>query len=382
MKKILFILLVALVSCSSPEQGDIKVINVDLSSTENVLLTSDVASESSLIIVETSDTSHLIGAPISVVEQGNYLYIADDASIFMIDKSGKILNTISKKGKGPDEYLMIADIQIDEQGRLWVLCRDNKTLYCYSWESGELVKKVTTDAWLIRMKYVGDDKMLCFIGNEMDDKNAHQLRTIDLNTGEVVQRELPIDEKQAEYLHWMMRNHFTADGGKTYFYEPFCDTLYCLDEHYNLKPSKYVDLGGKGIPRSFFDEDYYDVRDFYIHLSEKGYAYGINMFLTSGAKCLFTFTYDGEYRWYADSANGGRGGKALVEDILLEGYEFDMNNDVFCVQDNGVLIVALSPFMVIETMKGKVDGDTLELLKKKLGYMGDDQNPVLFRMKL
>ena len=58
--------------------------------------------------------------------------------------------------------------------------------------SGELVKKVSTDAWLMRMKYVGDDKMLCYIGNEMDDKNAHQLRTIDLNTGEGFNASCPL----------------------------------------------------------------------------------------------------------------------------------------------------------------------------------------------
>lgn len=358
-----------------------KVIHVDLSTTENVLLTSDVASESSLIIVETSDTTHLIGTPISMVEQGDYLYIADNASIFKIDKSGKILNTISKRGNGPDEYLMIADIQIDEQGRLWVLCRNNKTLYCYSWD-GELLKKIVSDAWLMHIKYVGNNRMLCYIGNEKDDNNAHQLRTIDLGTGDVLGRELPIDVKKAEYLHILTRNHFYENDRQVYFYQGYNDTIYAFDENFELVPHLFVDFGGNNIPSSVFERSYEDVRDFSQHIDKDIYAYGTNIFLKQGEKDLLCFMYKNDYHWCFSKGDEQKHGALFIDDTLLDGYRFRMGDDPFFVQKDGVLIIALSPFMIIETMKESMDAATLEHLRTILNYVGDDQNPVLFRMKL
>ena len=381
LSKLLFVLFF-LVSCNQTEVGTIQKMDVSIPSSSEVLKTSQIATDVSTIVIETPEDGYMIGELVAVVEHGRKLYVSDGNSIIMIDEEGRILKTISKKGEGPDEYLEIADIQIDEQGRLWVLSRINKTLYCYSWDDEKLIKKIVTDAWLMKMKYIGNDKMLCYIGNEMDDKNVHKLRTIDLKTGEVIQKELPINVKQAEYLHWMTRNHFSVDGVKTYFYELFCDTIYSLDDDFNLKPSKYIDIEGRGIPPSFLDEEYNDVLDFYQKLSSKGYAYGVNMYLTKGKNSLLTFIYDGGYKWFAKLDKRSLAGNALVEDVILEGYEFDNDNDVFFVEDNGVLIIALSPFLVMERMKEVADDATLERLKKKLGYLGDDQNPILLMIKL
>lgn len=381
MKKLLF-LLFCLVSCKQTEVGTIQKMDVSIPSSSDVLKTSQIATDVSIIVVETPASGYLLGEPTALVERGHYLYIADRTSIVMLDDSGRILKTINKKGEGPDEYLQIADIQIDELGRLWVLCRNNKTLYCYSWDDGELIKKIDSDAWLMKIKYIGNDKMLCYIGNEMDDKNAHKLRTIDLKTGEVIQKELPINAKQAEYLHWMTRNHFSVDGEKTYFYELFCDTIYSLDEDFCLKPSIYIDIEDRGIPPSFFEEEYNDVLDFYQELSSKRYAYGVNMYIAKRGKILLTFTYDGGYKWFAELEKRRLAGNVLVEDVLLEGYEFDMDNDAFFVQENGEMIVAISPYLFIETMKEKADKETVQRLAQRIRYMGDSQNPILLRIKL
>lgn len=380
MKKLLFFLIV-FASCSSPEETGIALLNVGISSSEEILKTSDVFSLCSLVTIETPDDEHLIGSPSCLVERRGFYYISDRVRVLKVNADGEIVGLISKRGQGPEEYMHVTDIEIDDDDHLWVLCRGNKTLYCYSWD-GELLKKIVSDAWLMHIKYVGNNRMLCYIGNEKDENNDHQLRTIDLVTGDVLGRELPIDEKKAEYLHILTRNHFYENDRLVYFYQGYNDTIYAFDENFELVPHLFVDFGGNNIPSSVFERSYEDVRDFSQHIDKDIYAYGTNIFLKQGEKDLLCFMYKNDYHWWFSKGDEQKHGALFIDDTLLDGYRFRMGDDPFFVQKDGVLIIALSPFMIIETMKESMDAATLEHLRTILNYVGDDQNPVLLRMQL
>ena len=168
-----------------------------------------------LIPLETND-SVIIDEPVQILIKKGYVYVADNSAVYKFDMEGRVLASLRHRGKAPDDYLSITDIQPDETGNIWILSRNNQALLNYSWD-GTLLKKVKLNAWGAKIRLLGEGKMLLYIGNEKDKENAHQLLLLDLNAETTEGRSLAIDELKANYLHVISRNNF-SQGEETYFY--------------------------------------------------------------------------------------------------------------------------------------------------------------------
>ncbi len=86
--------------------------------------------EAEFIPLETTSQS-LIGEIEKVMITSHYIFVLDKTKankLFMFDRKGKFIRTVGKTGKGPNEYLVLTDFDIDENSIYISSQRNNKML--------------------------------------------------------------------------------------------------------------------------------------------------------------------------------------------------------------------------------------------------------------
>ena len=360
MNKILFICFVSALFCSCSKKVDesINTLSVKLGDTSDYVNLSNVVSSSECIPLETND-SVIIDDIVKVISHEGSIYVADRFSVFKYDGDGKFNSKFDRHGIGPDEYIHISDLLVGEEEELWILSRSGQNLYNYAW-NGTLKGSINLNCWATKM---------C---------------ALNLDAPENVEGYLPIDDKKSQYLHVMGHNYFlpVGESGETYFYQQFCDTIYQIGEK-GISSAFYVDFAGRNIPKSFFDNEYQNIMDFFQTLLPRGYAYGVNWLWGNGKTFWLSYYYGGEP--YLSILSGNETCKnvyELHEDMSLLGYPIRLEELPVCIQSADELIMALSPVDIMEYGKKNLNIHQQDELKQRIHYTGDDQNVVLLKLKL
>ena len=88
----------------------------------------------------------LLGNISKVIPHNNRLYILDKSitkSVFVFDIQGSWINTISRMGKGPGEYLEVTDIYIDPiDESLNLVCPANRKIMKFDQDGNNLIKEI------------------------------------------------------------------------------------------------------------------------------------------------------------------------------------------------------------------------------------------------
>jgi len=86
------------------------------------------------VILDTSNDDFLFSYIDKIVLSEDYIYILDWISrrILIFDHNGNPVRSLSKRGRGPGEYLQISDFDVDENGSIWVIDGQSDILLKYS----------------------------------------------------------------------------------------------------------------------------------------------------------------------------------------------------------------------------------------------------------
>lgn len=91
-------------------------------------------------------------------------------SIFMFDYQGNFLSKISKRGAGPEEYIKIRSVAIDDkEKRIFILDSRNRILI-YTFEGG-YISSLRLDLFFSDMKYLGNDVLICYCDYAANEDN-------------------------------------------------------------------------------------------------------------------------------------------------------------------------------------------------------------------
>jgi hypothetical protein len=305
--------------------------------------------------------------------------VADANTLYQFNEQGLLVRKISKRGGGPSEYISISDFEITPSKEVWILSRSGRALYHYTWD-GVLKKRFPLDCWAERIHLLGNNRMLLYVGNEKDGQNAYQMRVIDLNSGKTVAEYMKIDPDKASYLHVHAENIFLDQPSGLLYYNLFDDMIYQIKD--GIKPVYKVNLLDKNIPASFYRNKYKNVMVFFQELFRHDYAYGIGIFLKGQKNYLLSYYYNHQCRMAlidTESRQSIADFYAMKEDIKLLGYTIEKLPDK--VYGNGdELILPLLPSEIVRSFNG--EGRKQDAIKQVLHYTGEDQNPVLFVLKL
>lgn len=212
----LFVSVLLLTACSPAIKKDsLKTLDVSLSSANASLQMSKFASSVKCVPLGT-DNAIIIDKLTRVVMTDDFIYVADKSSLYKLTLAGDIVKSICHRGNAPTEYVSISDFQLDEDGSVWVLSRNNKALYNYTWEDS-LQRKINLDNWVEKIYLLGKDRMLLYAGNEKSKEYEHTLYVLDMKAEAVTDRSLPIDDYKSDYLHVKSDNHFSCNAEQCFF---------------------------------------------------------------------------------------------------------------------------------------------------------------------
>ncbi|MDD4000914.1 MAG: 6-bladed beta-propeller [Bacilli bacterium] len=154
------LLLLALFSCQndSPKNFIIDLEKaIDVSSSKNSL--SSLIESYNITQLETSSDC-LIGRISKVVKVSNLFFIKTSGSeLLVFDREGKYLRQIGNKGKGPGEYVQIADFSVSEDGSV-VAISSYKDILFYRVDEGHFIKKQSLDYFVNSLCYLPNEELL------------------------------------------------------------------------------------------------------------------------------------------------------------------------------------------------------------------------------
>jgi hypothetical protein len=230
-------------------------------------------------------------------------------SIIIFDRSGKYINSISKKGRGPGEYLYISDFMFDEKTREITIC-DQDRLKKYSF-NGDYISEQKFDSRVSKILRMDDGNLVSEKGLPTDNIQTNYHLRILSNKLEVLAKRLPIIPSGGPGFGLEGQTFRTAlNKNYAYFFSYSGDTVYHISGN-NIKPVyllKYdrpiiTTTDGTGTYKSDPDKSYrqlsyYEVGNVSLlqyYYKNQGYCFSFNQ-LTGQSKSFFTkFPIQGVY---------------------------------------------------------------------------------------
>ena len=384
-KIIITIGIISLTSCTkhkdSTESTNILQIDVPVENLSYAVKVSDFA-ENLFIPLETTD-SILLGKITTIHTTERYIYLTDRTSLYKFQYNGQFVERIKKQGKGPKEYIEISDFQIDENGNAWILSRTSQSLNLYSWNN-ELIQSFNIGIWADNIHLINNNQMILYTNNERGNGNNHQLHVFNLKTGKEEVQYKEIDLIKSKYLFVKNHNSFrqSPKDSTITFSQIFNDTIYSVTFQ-SYAPLYLINWGGKNIPKSFYDQAYKDIMDFFTQLHKhENYVYGVNYFVEHENSYWLSFFYQKKCYWGIIPKSEGKAlifNELIIDDIDNK-YAIDLV-DISCfVQNDGSLVIPLSIFDINEYANA-LKKEKADIIKHKINYVSEDQNPLLMIIK-
>jgi hypothetical protein len=149
------------------------------------------------IPLETTNES-LIGTITDIQSDGDTLFIADflnQKAVSIFTKNGKYLHTISRLGKGPQEYLSCFDFQVDNNNNIiYILDGNNGYILGYDYE-GNFIEKIQLPLSYVNHFILSDHGTIyldCgYRPNDSDGDEWHNIIEIDKLSGDIIHSYFP-----------------------------------------------------------------------------------------------------------------------------------------------------------------------------------------------
>ena len=245
---ILFTALILFCSCSNDTSNNTPIIDVKSVIGKGAIHnTSEFIKDIKYVPLETGPNS-IVGDIKKIVVMNNRIYVSDNqGKISIFDMSGRILNTLTRKGRGPQEYVDITDYTVDPKGNIFILA------------SRDGIIEYDNDMKFVRkLNFESDNNNIFHLDISLIKEGLFASNII--NYGTIRQQALTIYDDTLKVLvsydtevvtldyasiTIMPYNHYVYDGDMT-IYRRVSDTIFNINIKNNYSKSvKYVlDYGG------------------------------------------------------------------------------------------------------------------------------------------
>lgn len=256
MKKCLILLfgLLLLFCCTTKETDVDGVIRLELpfrDNGEHILNMSEFVDSIHYIRLETNP-DNIIGEVGKLICLDNKIAIVDNMfshSVYFFDMQGKYLNKIAHRGSGPDEYVKIESVSIDEAGkRVFILDTNQHKILVYTLE-GQYLNSIEVDFSCFGIQYIENDVLACYCdyytGNDAMLKNNQTPLIVlyDMNDrGKKAYLYEDISIKGSETTMAYMLSKYTRNLAS--FTHPLSSYIYTIDSQL-VKEGYLIDFGDK-----------------------------------------------------------------------------------------------------------------------------------------
>jgi len=268
MHKVLFFLiafftLVLFCDCSEKKTNrntsDISIIKVDTEGSIDKVNCSEIFSDIRYIPLDTGE--NLIGEISNIISFKNKLFILDSditKTVFCYNTNGEFLFKINSVGEGPEEYINLTSISIDEENeQLLLYSNASRKILKYNLE-GNLIEVVNIDFFASKFSYVGNGNSV-FLANystikeglEKDGKLPNIIITNSdykiINTAGYFTKDI-----YSSAIPKLFTNFNPLSGNELSLIQECNDTIYHIQGG-NIRPAYYIDFGNKKKSDKFYE---------------------------------------------------------------------------------------------------------------------------------
>ena len=206
---------------------------------------SSVANRIKYIPLETNPDC-ILGRDYKVELTEKYIFIFDYLNLYRFSITGKFLNKIGYKGRGPGEYMRLgAGFAIDDiQKEVFLLDFERKKILVYKYDGTFLrdLKLQFIGQFIshINRKYIIHNNM--FYNFFANNKPTFELEVIDFEGNQINQFESTLDRNK-KYGLLLYPPHFFQYYNLTYYKTPLNDTIFCFASPREKNPYAIVSTG-------------------------------------------------------------------------------------------------------------------------------------------
>ena len=252
----------------------------------------DIFDKIRFLKLETSDSS-LIGKVKNMFVTTEKIFVSDAQGVFVFDHNGSFLSKLKRPGRAPGEYLAFTSLSVDTANSIFeVLDNRSQQIAIYDYNGHFIAKK---DIPIVPLSFIkANNEYFFFTGNQYVSGYPYSLVLASVEDEFVVRGQyFPVSLEKSKYMHIQFNYNFYAYQDTIRFFRPLADTIYSILNHGSV-PRYSVDFGEQKIPKSFYDNPFSDIREFYTRLFEKEYAYNISAILETTGHLMFVYHIRGK----------------------------------------------------------------------------------------
>ncbi|MFO7616737.1 MAG: 6-bladed beta-propeller [Bacteroidales bacterium] len=234
---------------------DLGLINLDLETlaqNEVSLGLSDLARKIEYIRLETLPEA-LLNPTRIIYRNGNIVVLNRNGSVHLFDSEGRFIRQIGQIGGGPDEYLGAQYMELSADGSLIHLYfTRGRSCYTYDLDGNKVGSfQLAYNSWRFAPIGQGKHMMISPYGAFSTDSLPFLFFVQD-ETGQVI-RKYPSTKVMMMMGDFSIGNFFVTPK-RVLAYQPFCDTVFSVDDQGGLKPAYLLDSGSHRAPDEFYDD--------------------------------------------------------------------------------------------------------------------------------
>jgi len=233
--------------------------------------------------------SVLMGYPAKIIKDRNRIFVSDGSKVFVFDKGGKYVMSVSREGRGPSEHQSVRDFSVD--GDNVYIIDSTPCLFKYSID-GVFLDKQPLGSFAATVQPIDEDKLVVTSAYQNKEDKFRMFREVTLKE---TSSYFPVNEAEMKYRQLLNQNNFFVYDGSLLYHERWNNYVYLLKTN-GYKIIYHFDFFGRNIPEDFLHAKYSDVVDFSMKLRDKSYCYLLNDYAESDNSILMSISDCGKCR--------------------------------------------------------------------------------------
>ena len=285
--RLLFYLL-AIVFLSGCKSGSEKSMTAELYVGENKTDSLDLSiCFRNLETVRIDESEKLLDHVIKVKRSEDDIYVWDRSGLHRFSNGGRYICSIGNRGRGPNEYITLADF--DVSGSDVIILDMIKKVLLYD-SDGFFQSSAAIPFYASSCKLLDNEVLLSIAYQDYTEK-FHVLSLPDFTE---VRSYGECRENELTYRHFFQqKNYFLDKTGRQLYHELLNNTVYELSRE-SFQPVYCVNLWRKNPADTYYDQAFENVMDVIMSLNRDGYCYGLADYASDGVRHIFSYSEMGK----------------------------------------------------------------------------------------
>ena len=346
MKYFTFIIFsIFLYACNAPKEtsnNSVKTIDITLDKLNEPINQSDLIDSLWTVQLETTK-DNLVSNCLRVIYNDGYLYLFNYSRsiVFIFDESGKFINKIDAKGKGPREYIMPEEMSVNSRGEVMLFDPPNKAYFYFSKTGDFLRREKLFDEFVFwDMKELPNGGYFYYTDKRNNTgKDFYEYHGFFYNKDEEIVPVLPNKQEIDNHIVSFDEN-ILSNSTSIFFHVMLRNFIYKINDDNTLTKAFHIDLKDKSLPDKAFvrGSGKFEKKLEYDKKLLEGYYYIIGGIKVTDNHLIVPI-YDDQFKLVGTTWTSLKTGKTLVGSSIISSTGESISNFARCTNGNTIICI-------------------------------------------